>query len=150
MNLGSRQRNTITGPGAKGSCQRYIHSRGPKLKDVGYGYCTNIILTDPGGFIWQKKIPGTSRSFKNLTVVQFAYSHKKQQESWSRLDFLFENGCVLHLLNDSRICCFLVNLSLPFFWLVLLFGVLCPVLCSSKIKKIFLYLRQNTLALPGW
>ena len=43
-----------------------------------------------------------------------------------------------------------VNLSLPFFLLVLLFGVLCPVLCSSKIKKIFLYLHQNILALPGW
>ena len=56
----------------------------------------------------------------------------KKQESWFRLDFLIDNGCVLHYLqyNESRVSYFPVNLSLCF-----LFS------CQSQCAfLIFLYL----------
>ena len=52
----------------------------------------------------------------------------KKLENWSSLDFLFENGCVLHQIqnNDSRITSFPVRLSLPF--LLLIFGLVVSIL----------------------
>ena len=49
----------------------------------------------------------------------------KKLENWSNLDFLFENGCVLHWIryNDSRMTCFLVRLSLLFLLLIFLLVV---------------------------
>ena len=59
-----------------------------------------------------------------------------KQESWSRLNFFFEKGCVLHSIqyNDSRISYFPapVNLSLPFLLLVIPEGVLCPRLYDTR------------------
>ena len=54
------------------------------------------------------------------------YCCSKKQESWFRLDFLFENGCVVQL-NDSRSCYFPENLRLPF----LLLGLF--LLCTGII-----------------
>lgn len=50
----------------------------------------------------------------------FSQQYRTQQENWSRLHFLFEKECVLHLLQccDSRSSYVSVILILGFLWLV--------------------------------
>ena len=63
----------------------------------------------------------------------------KKQEKWPRLDFLFENGCVVHYsqYNDSQISHFPVNPSLPLLLLVFLYSwkVSCTVSTVLTVTK---------------
>ena len=76
------------------------------------------------------------------------YSNKKR-ESWSRLDFVFENWCVLHNLqyNDVRFSYYPENLSL---------SLLAPMTMETRCSKVFFpnYSKkkpaEDTLVPPLW